>query len=313
MSKSELMAASVDAKLVATFCVAAEELHFARAAERLFMSQPALSHQIRRLEETVDAELFTRTTRSVQLTPAGVVMLEHARELLRDMERMVRRVRQAARGETGRLSVGLTPTAACSPLAEALHQYRLANPGIELDLHELNSIEMQSALRLRTIDVALMRPTAVDADMRVEVIYREPMYVAMRSDHPLTTKSSVDLAELASYPLVGYRADASPYFRNLIHSAFSIARVVPSFLQDSVLPTLLTLVEAGVGLGVVPESVISARGGNLVYRKLPKREELTAKIVVTECQAQPNPAARPFIISIANPPPQTDTKEAPTS
>ena len=79
------------------------------------------------------------------------------------------------------------------------------------------------------------------------------------------------------------------------------------------MPTLLTLVEAGVGLGVVPESVISARGGNLVYRKLPKREELTAKIVVTECQAQPNPAARPFIISIANLTPQTDSKEGHTS
>src|SRR5471032_3343485 len=313
MSEFESITTGIDKKLVTTFCAVAEELHFARAAERLFMSQPALSHQIRRLEDALGAELFIRTTRSVQLTPAGIVMLEHARELLRDMERMVRDVRQAARGETGRLSVGLTPTAACSPLAEALHHYRLANPGIELALHELNSVQMQVALRRRVIDVALMRPTAVDADMRVEVIHREPMYVAMRSDHPLTTKSKIDLAEIAKYPLVGYRADASPYFRHLIHSAFSIARIIPSFLQDSVLPALLTLVEAGVGLGIVPESVISVRGGNLVYRKLPKREELTAEIVVTECQVQPNPAVRPFILSIKSPTLRTGTQKKHTS
>ncbi|MFP3606718.1 LysR family transcriptional regulator [Paraburkholderia sp. SIMBA_053] len=287
MLKSELM--SMDVRALVMFCTVAQELHFAKAAERLHMSQPALSHQIKRLEQTVGASLLTRTTRSVRLTPAGTVFRRLAEELCNEIEQMVKRTRQAVSGEAGSISIGLTTTAACSPLAEALYRFRQSRPGIEIDLQELNSVQMQGALRLKSIDVALMRPAAFDADMAVREIYREPMYVAMRPEDDLALRPRLDLQDLSGRQLIGYRTDASPYFRHLVHQAFAHAKTIPSFAQESVLPTLLTLVEAGVGIAVIPESATVSRGRTLIFRKLPQRHELTACIVMTSLRGRQHP------------------------
>ncbi|AMV48358.1 LysR substrate-binding domain-containing protein [Paraburkholderia caribensis] len=296
MFKSELM--TIDFRLLVMFCTVAQELHFARAAERLFISQPALSHQIKRLEEAVGLQLLTRTTRTVRLTPAGTVFFSMAQDLCNDIDQMTKRAHQAARGEAGNISIGPTTTAACSPLAEALYRFRQSKPGIEIDLHELNSVQMQGALRLKTIDVALMRPAAVDADMAVEDIYQEPMYVAMRAEDDLTSRARLDLADLSGHPLIGYRPDASPYFRNLVHQAFARAKTIPRFARESVLPTLLTFVEAGVGIAVIPESATINRGRTLVFRKLPQRPELTACIVMTMLKERPHPLAATLISAL---------------
>lgn len=285
----------LDARLLTIFCVAAEELHFGKAAAALFMSQPALSQQIKRLEEQVGAQLFIRTTRTVRLTPAGSLMYRHAKQIGSETEYMLRRVRQASRGEAGSLSIGLTPTAACTPLADALHRYRCSHPEIELDLHEFNSIEMPGALRLRTIDVALMRPTAVDADIQTEQIYQEAMQVAVRRDHPLERFRSVTLEQITKYPMIGYRKDQSPYFRQLIHSLFLQARLTPKIVQESVVPTLLTLVEAGVGIAIVPCSLGRARDGALRFLPLSKRVACKASIIVAGLYDQPNPAVPDFV------------------
>lgn len=288
----------LDTRLLEIFCAAAEELHFGRAAARLFMSQPPFSQQVKRLEELVGATLFIRTTRTVRLTPAGQVMYQRARQIVGDTGLMLRAVRQAARGEAGSLIIGLTPSAACSPLAEALYHYRNAHPEIELDLREMNSNAMETSIRMHAIDVALMRPTRMDADIRSIELLQEPMVLAVRRDHAWAGLQRVSVEQIADIPLIGYLQSISPYFRQMLQSMFGHIGKRPRFVQESALPTLLTLVEAGVGAAVVPWTISRARGGSLLFLPLLDRSESVASIVVASLCVPMNPAVEGFVAAM---------------
>ena len=285
----------LDGHLLGVFAVVAEELHYGRAAARLFVSQSALSQQVKRLEEKVGATLFIRTTRSVALTPAGKVMYRHLRKISADSENMLRQVRRAARGEMGYLSVGITPTAACSSLADVLHTYRTGHPEIELDLHELNSIDMAPALRLKTIDVAFMRPVGIDADISMEEAYTEPMLVALRMDDPLAQHDELTLAQISQRDFVGYRREISPYFQRLFNQLFLEAGIVPNVVQESIIPTLLTLVEAGVGVAIIPASLARMRGEFLRHVPLVGGKPMRASTMIATLRNQSSPVVEDFI------------------
>ncbi|KGD92431.1 LysR family transcriptional regulator [Achromobacter sp. RTa] len=297
MSKSELI--FLDGRLLVLFCTVAEELHFGRAAARLFMTQPPLTQQIKRLEAIVGVPLFVRTTRSVKLTPAGEVMYERAGRITADTQLMLRQARRAARGETGSLAIGITPSAAGSPLVSALSHYRDAHPEVRLDLREMNSVDMEPALRTRVVDVALMRPLALDADIETEVVHEEPLRVALRHDHALAKQRDVALSELLAYPLVGYRQDVSPYFRAMIQGLFKRAQLKPRVAQESVIPTLLTLVEAGVGPAIVPLSLGRIRTDSLRFLPLRGLPGEKAQVILAALRDQGNPAVEGFKAALA--------------
>lgn len=292
MTSSDIM--FLDDRLLACFCAAAEELHFGRAAARLFMSQPPFSQQIKRLEAMVGAPLFVRTTRSVRLTPAGEVMYQHARTIAGQTRVMLRAVRQAAEGEGGSLVVGIAPTAAYSPVAEALYRYRVAHPQVTLDLREMNSVTMEAMLRAQTIDVAVMRPMSMDPEFdRVEV-FREPMMLALRRDHPWAGRRRVSVGQAGTLPLIGYSQQASPYFRGMLQAMFADAGKSPRFVQDSVIPTVLTLVEIGVGAAIVPRSLSRLRSESLAFVPLQDPSHAMATIVVASLHGRANPAVDHF-------------------
>ncbi|OZI79151.1 LysR substrate-binding domain-containing protein [Bordetella genomosp. 2] len=297
MLKSELI--FLDGRLLVLFCTVAEELHFGRAAARLFMTQPPLTQQIKRLESIVGVPLFARTTRSVKLTPAGAVMYERARRLAADTQLMLRQTRQAARGEIGTLAVGITPSAASSPLVSALSHYRDAHPEVRIELREMNSIDMEPALRARQVDVAVMRPHPVPADIETRIVFEEPLCVAVRRDHALAGRRQVSLKDLAAHTLVGYQQDVSPYFHAMVHRLFRHARLKPDIGQESVIPTLLTLVEAGVGPAIVPQSLSRLRGDSLHFLPLRGAAAPRAQIMVAALQGQPNAAVEGFVAALS--------------
>ncbi|WP_454902908.1 LysR family transcriptional regulator [Variovorax gossypii] len=272
----------LDPKLLVAFIAAAEELHFGRAAARMYMSQPPFSQLIQRLENLVGAQLFERTTRSVRLTPAGHAMQDGARAVVDQLNLMLREVQRAALGEAGALCIGMAPTAACSPLAEKLYAYRRAHPQIELELREMNSNAMEAALRQRVIDVALMRPLPMDSDIEVVEALEEPMLLAVRKDGAHGQKDSIALEEVADLSLVGYVQTVSPYFRQMLQAMFAAIKRRPRIVQESVIPTILTLVEAGVGAAVVPWSVSRARDSVLVFLPISNPGLPRARIIVAK-------------------------------
>lgn len=292
---SEIM--KLDGRLLVSFCVLAEELHFGKAASRLSVSQPPLSRQIRQLEEWVGTPLFVRSTRSVSLTAAGAVMYEQARRICADMEYMLQTSRQIARGSTGSLSIGVTPSAANSPLVESLHAFRRDHPGIQLDLQEMDSIRMTDALLSRQLDIALMRPIIRSDKIQTTTVYEEPIGLVTRTDYVVGGKT-VRLTDIVRHPLVGYDESVSPYFAAMLTEVFAGTGVTPNIVQKSRLPSILTLVEAGVGLAIVPQSMARSRADILSWVPIADNNVHIAKIVLAFERAASNPVIHQFVGSL---------------
>jgi DNA-binding transcriptional LysR family regulator len=148
----------LDARLLRYFVTVAEEGHVTRAAERLGIQQPPLSQQIRVLEERVGATLLRRKARGVELTDAGRAMLQHARDALAGIDRAVDAARRAARGEEGRIAIGMAPTAPFHPLVpQAIRAFRQVYPSVAVSLEEALTDELVDRLAAGHIDVAVVR------------------------------------------------------------------------------------------------------------------------------------------------------------
>ena len=285
----------IESRLLDVFAVVAEELHFGRAAQRLHLSQPPLSQSIRKLEALMGVALFVRTTRSVRLTPAGAELYRRVKIMASDTEAMVRAVQLAAKGDVGQLTIGVTPSAAYSNLPQTLFTFRQRHPNVMLDLHEMNSSEMPEALHSRKLDLALLRPPFADADLAPESLYSEPMMLALRADHPWAGKRSVTMKEVCQLLLVGYARDRSRYFSQVLRMMIERAGTPAKIVQESMIPTILTLVEAGFGAAVVPASLSRMRADALVYLGIRGAGAMKAELVAARHPGNENPAIESLI------------------
>jgi DNA-binding transcriptional LysR family regulator len=252
------------------FVAVAEERHFGRAAERLHIAQPPLSQQIRRLEAELGVTLLHRTTRSVELAPAGEVLLGRAREILSAVDSATEDTRRAARGEFGRLAVGFTGSATYELLPKLAAALRDALPGVVLDLRgELLTPAQVTRLLDGTLDLGLLRPPVRERALAVEVLRREPLVVVLPQAHPLAAADAVPLEELAGEPFVVYPS----HFRSVVHDAVEETCAAHGFLprvalEVSETSTLVSFVAAGLGVSLVPESVRHMTVDGAVYRPL---------------------------------------------
>lgn len=285
----------MDSRLLQAFAIVAEELHFGRAAARLHISQPPLSQTVRKLETLLGTPLLARSTRSVRLTPAGAELVRWLQRRARDEEAMLRAVREAASGSAGVLVIGLTPSAACSNLSGVLFAFRQQYPGIELDLREMSSEAMPQALRQRHLDLALLRPPFADPDLAPLPIYSEPMVVAMRHDHPLAARRWVSMRTVMTHDLVGYSRQHSRYFHDLQLAMVNATGMPARIVMESMIPTNLTLVEAGFGLALVPASLARTRTASLAYAAIRGRGSARAELVAARQPGSANAAVDHFI------------------
>lgn len=283
----------LDTRLLKCFAVVAEELHFGRAAKRLCMTQPPLSQSIRQLEAQLQAQLLSRTTRSVRLTPAGEVLKQRLRVLEDEMGQIVHAVQAAHSGTEGALHVGLTPSSAYSTFPRCLHAFRQAHPAVSIELHEMNSSDMPDALRQGRLDMALMRPPFAHADFEPVTILAEPLMLAVRSDHPVAQGSAegMPLAEALRCELIGYSIQNSRYFHGVLQRLAARAEVLPRYTQESMIPTILALVEAGFGAAVVPASLSRARSDTLTYLTLHDCDDIQAELLLVQAPEHRSPAA----------------------
>lgn len=278
------------------FIAVAEECHFRRAAERLHMAQPPLSQQIRQLEGELGTRLFARTTRKVNLTPAGVKFLERARQILADVDTAALDARRAERGEVGRLAVGFTGSATYEVLPAIAIAFRKQLPDVELELHgEMFTPTQVEAILSGTLDVGLLRPPVDCAELAVEVIRREPLVLVLSSEHRLAGCEAVRLGELRDEPFVAYASQLRPVAHAAVERACNRAGFTPSIIQETgETTTLVSLVAAGVGVSLVPASVQHLHVAGAVYRPLKGTTEEVA-LAVTSRMNDPNPIVQRFL------------------
>ena len=251
------------------FVAVAEERHFGRAAERLHMAQPPLSQQIRRLERELKVELFHRTTRRVELAPAGTVLYERAKQILSDADGAADEAQRAARGEVGRLAFGFTGSATYALLPKLATALRTQLPGVELELQgEMLTPAQVSGLEDGSLDLGLLRPPVRRPGLKVEPVLTEPLVAVLPQQHPLAKHGAIDVADLEHEPFVAYPS----HFRSVLHDAVERAcGFKPNVaLEVSETATLVSFVAAGIGVSLVPRTVTRFTVEGAVYRPLSK-------------------------------------------
>lgn len=237
------------------FRAVGEELHFGRAAERLHIAQPPLSQQIRQLERELGAELLTRTTRSVELTPAGHAFLERATGILDAVDDASREARRIAAGIEGRLAIGCVGSATYSLLPELVRALGESLPGIEVDVRgEMLAPAQIDALESGAIDLALLRPPIGRDGIAVETVRRDRLLVALPTTHRLADRAEVVASDLRNEDFVVHAGHGRSVMSNLVTAICVDAGFTPRIRQEvSETSTLVTLVAAGLGVAIVPD------------------------------------------------------------
>jgi DNA-binding transcriptional LysR family regulator len=251
------------------FVAVAEELHFSRAAERLNMTQPPLSRQIRLLEHHVGARLLERNSRTVRLTAAGKAFFPEAARILRLAEEATFTARRVARGEQGTLSIGFTGGAGYSLLPEVVRRLRQHSPGVVLTLKELVSTEQVEALNASQIDLGLLRPHALNAELESALLATEALMLAIPKDEADQWPLAPTLADLHGKPLVMYSPYEARPFHQMLSERFERAGVVPDIVEHiGQVHTMLALVNAGIGAALVAEGATRLHFDGIVVRRI---------------------------------------------
>ena len=251
------------------FIAVAEELHFTRAAARLHIAQPPLSQQIRQLEVELRTPLLRRTSRRVELTPAGQAFLHEARRVVAQAERAAQVAREAAGGPSARLDLGFVDSSLHGYLPQLLRQFRAERPDVHVSLREMSSGQQVDALQRGALQVGLLRPARAGPQLAMEEIGRERLVVALPIDHPLGGRDELAADDLRGQPFVFFPRAVAPGLHDQLMGLFRRAGFAPLIVEEaSEGHTLIGLVAAGVGVSLVPEMLGQAIRRDVLYRPL---------------------------------------------
>ncbi|WP_448949966.1 LysR substrate-binding domain-containing protein [Labrys neptuniae] len=275
------------------FIALAEELSFTAAAQRLHISQPPLSQQIRDLEHELGAVLFLRTSRKVMLTEAGTAFLAHARSIIASAELAAAQVKAIGQGMTGALNVAATGSMLLGPLAALMAEYQRRFPGVVIGLHEMAPEAQLNALSTRAVDISFLRMPPDVVDLVSETAWREPVGVFLPAGHRLAARSTIALAELAEDEHVFLRLRDSS-FATYLNQCCVEAGFIPRISQQVIESYSLTsLVAAGFGIALAARSVSALSRPEVVYRDLePPAPNADVSMVY---QREPSPVLMRFL------------------
>ncbi|MBB6636767.1 LysR family transcriptional regulator [Cohnella thailandensis] len=277
----------------------AAERNFSRAAEKLHIAQPSLSQQLSKLEKELGILLFKRSTNSVELTYAGSIFVEKAKQIVDMTEQLRQEMEDIADLRKGRIIVGSLPITGAHVLPDVLTAFRLTHPNIEIALVEETTIQLEQLTASGGTDVSLLSLPVIEPSLTYEPIIEEELYLAVPPDHPLAlsgSKEPIDLADMKDEPFVllkrgqGFRAIAY----DLCQQAGFAPRVV---FESSNIETVQSLVAAGMGIGFVPHMVARSGLGSShtpVYIRMKNRPTRTLVIAYRKGRYLSN-AAEAFI------------------
>lgn len=251
---------SVELRHLRYFIAVAEELHFGRAAERLGISQPPLSQQIRQLEQSLDARLLLRSNRRVELTAAGRALLAEAKDILARTNEAIALTQRVAHGQAGELRIGLTASTPLSgTIPRTISAFRRARPDVHLRLEELHTLQQIDALMAQRLQLGIMRPAPLPPALKTQELFSDPLVAVMHRNHPLLARlapgESLALSALAEEPFVVFNRDAGTGIYAQIIALCMAANFSPRISQEAAEPsTIIGLVSAGLGVSLLPAS-----------------------------------------------------------
>ena len=273
-----------DLRQLRHFVAVAEELHFGRAAMRLCMTQPPLSQSILMLESALGHALFARTRRSVQLTPAGAALLPEAQRLLQDAAQLPQLVQGAALGASGQLVLSFVSSAAYGLLPPLLQAFRAQYPGVKIVLREATSDVQFADLAQGRIDCGIVIPPlpgpnasaihAANANSPApfawRALQREPLVLALPAQLAAQLpERPLPLECCHGQDLIIFPRAIAPAFHDMILACFTRAGLTPQIAQEAIqMQTIVSLVSAGMGMALVPQSVSNLQRPGVEYHQL---------------------------------------------
>ena len=301
------------------FEAVAEDRHFGRAAERMYIAQPALSQHIRRLERELGVQLLDRSARHVRVTPAGEAFLEVARRMLRQVDEGTDAARRAEAGETGSLAVGVHMSVAAPVLSVLLRHWNRVRPAVQPRLTSGRARDLVDLVRRRELDLALVDGPVTDGGLESALVVEDRLVVVLPVDHPLAREETVPLRSLQGERFVAVARRSSVSLHDRLIELCAAAGFNPDIALEVDDPDLLPVaVTAGLGVGLVASISVAGRAmPGLVWRPV---ADAGAAIPLVAVSAREGATAqtREFLLLVENlrhrsrllPPAEVDLTEA---
>lgn len=252
------------------FLAVAEERHFGRAARRLGMTQPPLTEQIKVLEQALKVQLFDRTSKGTQLTPAGQAILPAVRRFAEQLEHLELAVREAAAGQSGLLTIGAISSAMLDELPDMIKRLKVSHPGLTVAVREIDSADALPALENGELDVALVRMDRQNVGhIRVQPLKQDRLAVALPARHRLTEHLEIPLIALAEDDFVLFPRHLNPTYHDTLIACCHRAGFAPRVLHEArTVASQVAFVGCGQGVALVPITLARSAPVNVVIRPL---------------------------------------------
>ena len=278
----------LDLRKLRYFLTVAEELHFGRAALRLYLAQPPLTRQISALETELGFKLFDRTSRTVTLTAQGRAFLPYARSVLEQVELAQVIAGKLAAGTAGQLTLGYVSSIALSDLfSRAIQAFAQRFPDVQLTLVECASGSLGAQVADGRLDIGLSRLLPKSTDVQVLSLGEERLVAAVSSDSPLASQATISLAQLSTYPLILFPADYGSGLNQSIEQLFRHhghpLRPGPTGRQ---ITSIIALVAAGQGVALVPDCTQSLMNRGVTYKPMQEVDACAQLLVLTPASAR---------------------------
>ncbi|NVJ85413.1 MAG: LysR family transcriptional regulator [Algoriphagus sp.] len=274
------------------FQAVAEELNYRKAAERLFISQPGLSRQIKQLEMELGVQLFERDKKHVSCTAAGEYLKEEVEFVLNHLENVRLQIREIASGKVGELRIGFLGSASNQLLPDLLNRLNSNFPLISTSLEELSNQIQVEMLQKDKLDLGFVRLASVPEDLSIKPVFRDTFSIVVPQNHPIHKSDFKSIAQFAQESFILFSSDYSNYYYEQIIGICRAAGFNPHVKHKSVHAlTIFRLVENGLGVAIIPTSLKEGYDLNVRFMEIPGISQFTELSVIWKAENR-NPALK---------------------
>lgn len=283
---------SLNFKLLHAFLSVAETGSFRKAAEQVHRSQSAVSMQVKQAEEQLGVALFHRTTRRVELTPAGELLLAHAKRAMAEMDNGLRAIKGSVDMQSGQLNLGCVPSVSYSILPSLLAIYMREYPGITVVLRELASVDLLDSISKQDVEFGIGPSVEKANDFQFRHVVDDPIFALMPSDLASRFRNEIALEDLASLPILMYSTAAA--LRESLEREIALQGIELDIRSEILhTHTLIAFVRAGLGVAILPKIALPSRLGPKLHAVPLVRPTLQRSLDIITLRGQSlSPAAK---------------------
>jgi len=263
------------------FLAVAEDLHFRKAADRLFISQPGLSRQIKQMEENIGIQLFERTNKKVSLTKPGIYLRQEITLILKNLEEVISHAQLLQEGIEGKINFGYVGSAMQNVLPDLLLRIRENHPNIKFSLKEMENPKQIDRLLLQEIDLGFVRLNRVPRGLNIHPIFKDTFSIVLPMNHPITNENFKNLSQLRDESFILFDQSYSTDYYNEVMNIFNDNGFSPTISHNTVhASTIFKLVENNFGISIVPSTLQYGYQMNIKFIELDKISQRTILSVV---------------------------------